>query len=185
MNFKQKLKVELKEVGIAALYFGCWIAALLLVKSLILAEYRIAFQGWSMAVVGALVLSKVVLIIEHVHLGAWVRSHPAWVDVVLRTVLYSLGVAEVLILEKGMEGRHAFGGFGPAVSRLFQQADVYHVWANTLCLSGALLGYNVLSVVQRHSGEEALVRMLLSPLPVENNLGREKTSQTRINRREE
>jgi hypothetical protein len=86
-NFKQKLKVELKEVGIAALYFGCWIAALLMVKSLILAEYRIAFQGWSMAVAGALVLSKVVLIIEHVNLGAWVRSHPAWVDVVLRTVL--------------------------------------------------------------------------------------------------
>ena len=185
MSLKQKLEKEVKAVGIAALYFGCWIAALLLVKSLILAEYRIAFHGWSMAVVGALVLSKVVLVLEHVHLGAWVRAKPAWVDVMLRTVLYALGVAVVLILEKGLESRHAFGGFGPAVAQLFQQADVYHVWANTLCLSGALLGYNVLSVVQRHLGEGALVRMLLSPLPVENNLGGEKTSRTRFAGREE
>jgi len=89
-----------------------------------------------------------------------------------------LGVAEVLILEKGMEGRHAFGGFAavPAGGCLPRVG-------NTLCLSGALLGYDVLSVVQRHSGEEVWVRMLFSPLPVENNLDREKTFQTRITRR--
>lgn len=173
MSIKQKLREEIKAVGIAALYFGSWIAALLLLKSLILAEYRIAFHGWSMVVVGALVLSKVVLVLEHVSLGAWVRSQPAWVDVVLRTLLYSSGVAVVLIIEKGVEGRHAFGGFGPAVARLFQQADVHHVWANTLCLSGALLGYNLLCVVRRHLGEGALIRMLLVPLPGKNDLDEE------------
>lgn len=170
MSLREKLKDEIKAVGIAALYFGCWIAALLLVKSLILAEYRIAFDGWSMAVVGALILSKVVLVLDHVSLGAWVRAQPAWVDVVLRTVLYSLGVAVVLTIEKGLESRHAFGGFGPAVAQLFQQADVHHVWANTLCLSGALLGYNLLSVIQRHLGEGGLIRMLLVPLPEKNDL---------------
>jgi hypothetical protein len=34
----------------------------------------IAFHHWSMAVIGALVLSKVVLVLEHVSLGAWVGS---------------------------------------------------------------------------------------------------------------
>ena len=94
-------------------------------------------------------------------------------DVVLRTVLYSSGVAVVLIIEKGLESRQAFGGFGPAVVRLFQQADGYHVWANTLCLSGALLGYNLLCVVRRHLGEGALIRMLLVPLPGKNDLDEE------------
>jgi hypothetical protein len=28
-SFKQKLLEELKAIGIAALYFGCWIAALI------------------------------------------------------------------------------------------------------------------------------------------------------------
>jgi hypothetical protein len=80
MSFKQQLKYEIKAIGLAALYFGSWTGALLLLKSLILAEYKIAFHGWSVVVIGVLVLSKVVLVLEHVSLGAWVRARPAWVD---------------------------------------------------------------------------------------------------------
>lgn len=167
MPFKEKLQEELKAVGIAALYFGCWIFALLVIKWLVLAEYEIVFQRWTMALVGALVLSKVVLVLEKVPFGAWVRNRPAWVEVVLRTAIYTLGVALVLILEKGFEGRHAQGGFGPALKHLFQQVDIDHVWATTLCVSGALLGYNVLSAVQRHLGHGGLIRIFLMPLPEE------------------
>jgi hypothetical protein len=167
MGFKQKLRDEIKAVGIAAIYFGCWIAGLLLIKFLVLAEYEIAFHHWSMAVVGALVLSKVVLVLEHVSLGAWVRARPAWVDVVFRTVMYALGVAVVLAIEKGFEGRQEYGGLNQALRHLFQQEDIYHVWANTITLSGALLGYNALTVVREHLGEGGLIRMFLSPLPQE------------------
>jgi hypothetical protein len=165
MSLQQKLKDEIKALTLAGLYFTAWISALLLLKDLLLAEYDIAFEGWSVALVGALVLSKVVLILEHAPLGAWIRAQPAWVDVVLRTALYSFGVAVVLVLEKGFEARHEHGGFGPAVAALFQQRDIPHVWVNTLCLSGALFGYNVLSVVRRHLGVKGLRRMFLSPLP--------------------
>jgi len=173
MHLPQKLKNEIEAVGTAALYFWCWISALLLVKKLILAEYQITVNGWSVALVGALILSKVVLVLENVSLGAWVRDRPAWVEVVLRTAMYSLGVALVLILEKGFEGRHAYGGFGSAVRHLFQQVDVHHVWANTVCLSGALLGYNVLSVIRRYLGQGGLFRILSSPLPEEPEVDRQ------------
>jgi hypothetical protein len=169
MRFKQKLNEEIKALGIAAGYFGCWIAALLLIKSLILAEYQIAFHKWSMAVVGALVLSKVVLVLEHVSLGEWVQARPAWVDVILRTVMYTLGVAVVLALEKGFESRDEYGGFAPALRQLLQQADIYHVWTNTIAISGALLGYNALSVVRRHLGKGGLIRIFLSPFPKEES----------------
>jgi hypothetical protein len=165
MGCMQKLKDEIKAVGIAVLYFGSWIAGLLLFKSLILAEYQIAFHRWSMAVVGALVLSKVVLLLEHASLGAWVSARPAWVEIVLRSALYTLGVAVVLVLEKGFESRHEHDGFVPALLYLFREADLPHVWANTLCISAALLGYNALSVVQRHLGSGGMIRIFLSPLP--------------------
>jgi hypothetical protein len=174
MGFKQKLKEEIKEMGIAALFFGCWIGALLLLKWLILDEYHITFQGWSVAVVGALVLSKVVLVLKNISLGAWVRARPAWVDVVLRTAIYSLGVAVVLLLERGFEGRHAHGGFGPALQQVIRQTDFHHVLANTLCLSGALLVYNMLSVFQRHLGEGRMIRIFLSPLPDESKIDQKK-----------
>lgn len=171
MGFKQKLKEEIKAILKTALYFGCWILALLFLKYLVLAEYKIAFHGWSLALGGALVLSKVVLVLESVSLGAWVRSRPAWVDVVLRTAMYALGVAIVLLIEKGFEGRHEEGGFVSALQHLFEREDIHHVWANTLCLSGALLGYNVLAVVRRHLGEGGLIRIFLSPIPEEATEG--------------
>lgn len=167
MGFKKKLKEEIKAIVKTALYFGCWIFAFLLLKSLVLAEYKIAFHGWSLAVVGALVLSKVVLVLENVSLGARVRSRPAWVEVVLRTAMYTLGVAVVLLLEKGFEGRHEQGGFVSSLQHLFKREDIHHVWATTLCLSGALLGYNALSVVRRHLGEGGLIRIFLAPIPEE------------------
>lgn len=167
MAIKEKLQEEFKALCIAALYFGCWIFALLVIKWLVLAEYQIAFNKWSMVLVGALVLSKVVLVLEHVSLGAWVRRQPAWVDVVLRTALYTLGVALVLLLEKGFEGRHEAGGFVPALQHLFQRTDIYHLWANILCVSGALLVYNAIVVVRRHLGNLELLRIFLTPLPEE------------------
>lgn len=167
MSFQHKLKEEIRAIGIAGFYFGSWIAALLLFKSLILAEYKIDFHGWSLAVVGALVLSKVVLVLEHFSLGSWVRNRPAWVEVLLRTFIYALGVALVMIIEKGFEGRHQYGSFGQALQQLYQHRDVHHVWVNTLCISGALLGYNLPSVVRKHLGQGGLIRIFLSPLPTE------------------
>ena len=103
MSFQQKLISEFKSVGFATLYFGCWLAVLLLIKQLVLAEYQIQFHGISNALIGALILGKSVLVLEHVPLGKWIRQRPAWVDVMLRTILYASGVLVVLILEKGVD----------------------------------------------------------------------------------
>jgi hypothetical protein len=51
------------------------------------------------------------------------------------------------------------------VQHLFQQADIYHVWANLICIAGALLGYNAIMVVRRHLGNRELFRIFLVPLP--------------------
>jgi len=165
MSFGRKLWDEVLSLTVAFVYFMAWIGALALLKKLILAQYHISSGQWSLVLIGALVLAKVVLILEHVSFGAWVRSRPALVDVVLRTILYSVGVFVVLILEKGLEGRHEYGSFAQSVASQLKAAEGPHIWANTICLSGALLGYNVLSVVRRQLGDGGLKRLFLSPLP--------------------
>jgi len=165
MTTKQKLAHELKAVGLAALYFGVWLGSLVLLKRLVLEEYQIEFGGLSMVLMGALILSKVVLILEHVSLGSWVRRQPAWMEVLLRTALYVAGVVVVLLLEKGFEGRHEHGGFGASLMAVFQGAKLQHILANTICVTGALLLWNLSSVVVRHLGRGALLRMLRVPLP--------------------
>ena len=165
MGIAQKLKREATAVGALTLYFGCWLSALILLKYLILAEYQIAYHGVSIALIGALLLAKVVLVLEHVPLGGWLRPRPAWVNVVLRTALYSFGVFIVLLFEKAFEGRHEHDGFSASLIALFDHPDMNHVWLTTICLSAALLSYNMLSVVRKRLGNGALLRMFMTPLP--------------------
>jgi len=168
MSITQKLKHEVAAVMWLTFYFGCWLGVFALIKYLLLAEYQIVFSGLSVAMVGALVLAKVVLVLEYVPLGKWIQTKPAWVDVLLRTTLYVFGVFIVLLIEKGFEGRHQHDGFVSALSAAFQHADMNHVWLNILCMSAALLSYNMLSVARKRLGKGALLQLFLTPVPEES-----------------
>ena len=163
MKVPEKVKHELKAIGLTTLFFAVWLGVLVFLKRLVLADYQIAFRGFSVVIVGALVIAKVVLVMEHVPLGSWVRNHPAVFDVVLRTVLYGVGVAVAMLLEKAFEARKEYGGFGNALLGVFHHRDINHVWANTICLVCALLVFNALSVLRRHFGNRELARVFLSP----------------------
>jgi hypothetical protein len=158
-----RLKKEIKEVALTTLYFAVWLGVLVLLKRLILADYQIEFHGVSIALVGALIIAKVVLVLEHVPLGQWIRRHIAVFEVLLRTLLYTLGVAVVLLLEKAFEARHEEGGFGAALARVLEHRDIAHVWANTICVGSALLVFNAVSVLRRHLGEGRLAALFLAP----------------------
>jgi hypothetical protein len=142
------LRKEIETVALTTLYFAVWLG----------------FRGMSLALLGALVIAKVVLILEHVPLGQWVRRHAALVDVALRTLMYTLGVVVVLLLEKAFESRHENGGFGAALAKVFQHRDIPHVWANTICVGSALLVFNALAVLRHHLGMGRLIPLFLKPL---------------------
>ena len=165
MSFRQKLQRELVSLVMVSLYFGAWIGMLVLVKQLVLTEYHIEFHGMLRALLGTLLLAKVVLVLEHVSLGNWVRSRPACMDVLQRTLLYGMGVFVVLVLEKAFEARVEYGGFVPALLDMFSHLDIPHVWVNSIVVMAALLIYNVLSVVRCYLPEGSVLRLLLQPLP--------------------
>ena len=161
----EKILNEIKVIALLALYFGSWLAGMMLIKYLVLAEYHIKINDISMVFLGALILSKAVLILEHVPLGNWVINQPAWLEVMLRTLLYILGVFVILLLEKAFEGRHEYQSFIASLQSVFEHADIYHVWLNFICVSGALLFYNILSVIHRNLGTKGIIKMFITPLP--------------------
>lgn len=163
MSIREKLKHEIKAVVLVTLFFAAWLGVLMGIKALILEDYQIHLTGFSMVLVGALVLGKVVLILEHVPLGSWLRNHPVLVEVLLRTLLYAIGTLVVLLLEKSIESRHEHGGILPALANVFEHRDMPHVWANTICVTGALLFYNLLSALKHHLGTGGLARVFLTP----------------------
>jgi hypothetical protein len=167
MSFSAKLKHELVSLTLAWVYFAVWFGFLIALKKLALEQYDIAFKGLSIALVSALILAKVVLLMEPIPFGKLVGERPAWVDVAVRSALYTVGVVVVMVLEKGLEGRHEHGGFVAAMQAQAHATNAMHIAINTLCVTTALLVYNVFSVVQKNLGTRTLAGFFTKPLPEE------------------
>ena len=165
MSVIERLKHELLAVGLYTAFFGLWFFALMLMKDLVLAEYQLRLPGVSAALVAALVLAKVVLVMERIPLGEWVRVRPAWIDVAARTFVYGLGVLAVLLAELAFEARHQAGGIVASLLGVLEHEDLPHVLVNTISTTGALMVFNSVSVVRRNLGQGAIWRMFRSPLP--------------------
>jgi hypothetical protein len=165
MKLIAKLMSKLREIAVTVAYFAAWIGTLVLLKTLVLQEYRIGFVGWSKVMVGALLLAKIVRWLDHIPLGAWARARPAWVGVALRTALYSAGLVVALLLEAGLEGRTEHGGFIAALEARRETASFPHILVNSICLTGAFLFYNILAVLRAHLGGGELIRLFLRPIP--------------------
>lgn len=135
----------------------------MIIKVLLLGEYNIAFSGFTIVLVSALVIAKVVLLLEYIPIS-FVKGKPAWVEVLFRTMFYLAGVFIILVLEKSFEERHEFGGFIEAVKNLVHQANYYHIWANTLCVFGALLVFNIWSVIKLTFGKGIFRKLMMSKI---------------------
>jgi hypothetical protein len=171
MGFPKRAREELKSVGATTLFFAAWFGVLMLLKWLVLAEYDIEFRNVSFALIGALIVAKVVLVLENVPLEKWMGDRSALTHVLLRTGLYGLGILVVLLLEKAFEARHEYGGFFRALTQIIQHEDLPHVLAAAIGVTVALFVFNAMSIIRRHLGNRGLLRLLLSPLPDEREEG--------------
>jgi hypothetical protein len=154
-----KILKELKSIARTAAYFAIVFMLMMLMKKLYLADYNIEFTGLATALVGALILSKVVLLMELIPLGHALEQKPAIVDVLVRTLLYTVGVLIVVLLEKAFEDRREAGGFGKGIEYVLNHRDIYHVWAQIIGCASALFVYNCFSILQRALGKNALEKM--------------------------
>ncbi len=162
MKILKKIFEEIKVVLRTATYFAIVFILMMVMKKLYLEDYDIEFTGLSQAIIGALVMSKVIILMELITLGSWVQRHPPIVDVVLRTLLYSAAVAIVVILEKAFEDRHKAGSFGDAIPYVLNHRDIYHVWATTIGAAGSIFVYNSFSILQRTLGKNGLAKLFFS-----------------------
>jgi NAD(P)-dependent dehydrogenase (short-subunit alcohol dehydrogenase family) len=135
MSVWQRVTSEIKTIGLVTLYFAICFGVMIFLKRLVLAAHQIEFRGLSIAIVGALIVAKVVAVMEHVTLG---RRRPLRPDPrvlpdsgAVREVsmqnLCQLGVREAKL--PAADSRHTSnGGGGRArsegrIRRPFRRAD--------------------------------------------------------------
>ena len=125
MKVLKKIFEELRTIARTAAYFAVVFILMMVMKKLYLKDYDIEFEGLSQALIGALIMAKVIILMDLISLGGWVQRQPPIVDVCLRTLMYSAGVLVVVVLEKAFEKRHEAGGFGSAISYVFDHREYF------------------------------------------------------------
>ena len=161
MPIMQKLRDEVISMALLTGYFGVWIGTLALLKTLILAEYRIEFHGFSLALVGALVLAKVVLILRG---RVFMQAFPNYygiVRVLYKTIIYLVGVFVILAVERVVEAYGDAGGLLTALKHVAETRKIYHVMAVTLLVGVLLTAFNCWEELLREVGRERVVNAFL------------------------
>jgi hypothetical protein len=152
----------MRVVAIATLYFLVCFGFLIFFKTLTLAQYQIDFQGLGLAVFAALLAGKVVIVLEKVPLGGWIRRQPAVIEVLVRTAIYVFGAFVVLMLEQGFHARHEAGGWMAGVIHVLKTRDKNQLVASTMAVGVAMLIFNIYVVLHRHLGTWPLLRLFFS-----------------------
>lgn len=158
----KKLLHEIKSIARISSYFAIVFLLMMVMKKLYLEDYDIAFTGISQALIGALILAKVIILVDLISFGEWLKRLPTVYDVVFRTIIYTMGVVLVIVLEKAFEKRHEAGGFIEAIPYVFSHRDIYHVWAQTIGVSLSLLAYNAFSIFQMSLGDKGVSRLFFT-----------------------
>ena len=161
-TWKQKILHEMRVVAIATLYFFVCFGFLMLFKRLTLAAYQINFAGLGMAVFAALLAGKVVIVLEKVPLGGWIRRQPAVIEVLLRSLVYVLGAFVVLMLEQGFHARHQAGGWLRGTWHVLENKDRNQLFASLIGVFVTMLIFNIFIIAHRSYGTWPLLRLYFS-----------------------
>jgi len=159
MSVAHKVAREIKTVGLVTLYFACCFGIIVFLKRLFLAQYEIEFRGLSAAIMGALIAGKVVLVLEKAPIGKWIGDRVVLLELLARTLLYTIGAMFALLVEHTFSARHEYDGFFSAMVEVFRHRDINHVWASVTCASLSFLAFNTGAVVWRYLGKEKLMRL--------------------------
>lgn len=162
MGFKEKVKEELKQVGVVTLYFLFCFGMILLLKKLFLAEYDVGIYALSAAVLGALVVGKVVVILDHTKIGNRFDEKPPYINIIYRSLTYTFTVAIVLFAE------HIFHALGDskslwaAIKEVIANREAPKLWAVIISVFSSFVVYNVISTINKSLGKGELKRILFS-----------------------
>jgi hypothetical protein len=100
LGFKQKAKEELKDYAIVSLYLAFFFCALVTYTMLVSKHDIDSSLNYTFAIINALVIAKVILIGEMMHLGKRAEARPLYQSVLFKSVLFGLFVLAFHFLEE-------------------------------------------------------------------------------------
>lgn len=157
----QTIKHEFLEILPPTIFFFIAFSLIIVSKKLILQEYGIEFSGFATAAVGALLVGKVVLIVDKFSFVNKFPDKPLMYNVVWKTVIYMIAALIVRYLEHLIEFLSKYGNFVDANRHLLDEIHWPHFLVIQLWLSVLLFVYCSLRELVRAVGRKKVVHMFL------------------------
>ena len=162
MSTGERIRQELREIGLVTLYFLTCFLFFLLLKKLLLEEYHLEVAILQTAVIGALVVAKVVVLLEKTSFGNRFRSAQLFLHVLYRSLTYTAVVFVVTLAERLFDLYREQGALPTALSEMWQGRDFHHFLAMNLCVGISFLIYNTFMEIERQLGEGGLRKLFFA-----------------------
>jgi hypothetical protein len=171
-TLKQKGIEQMKEFLLIALYLWLVFGLFIVYKSVILAQYHIAFAYHGFALINALALGKVMLVAKHLHLGERFDHAPLIYPTLLKSALFTVVLACFKILEDAAVGLYHGKSFAESIADLGGGTS-QAILTLTLLLFVMLIPFVGFGELQRVLGEGKLKQLFFCARSLQNQPTRE------------
>ncbi|MDG2281287.1 MAG: hypothetical protein P8L42_11730 [Flavicella sp.] len=159
MSFVQKLKKEIIEILLVTAYFLLCFGVLILIKKLTLAQVEVEFYGFSAALVGALVMSKVVILLDKTPLGKMYVRQALYKNVLFKSIIYTLVLTFVLFIENLIHTLLEGNNFMEAIKYIHEHRVPMQFRLILIASFFSLGSYNVIIAIRDSMEKGALTKL--------------------------
>ena len=143
MSMANGLLTEIKKMLLVTLYFFVAFSFIVVIKMLVLAQNNIDNYRVTGALAGALIMGKVVILLNKTKLNAVFRSKPLYIGILVRTLIYSVIADLLVLLEHIIHIRLSADNYQEELAEFANNPDMNQVWIVVLSSFMILLNYNL------------------------------------------
>lgn len=154
---------EFREVLPAVFFFFIALMIVLVILKLFILQYSIEFYAFSKAAIGALILGKVVLLMDWAESRRRASAYPRAVVVACKTLIYASAVVTLGIGERIFHRYRETGGLRDAVGLVIANTNLDRFLGCVLLISLLVSAYLTMEEISRAMGNGALFRLFFKP----------------------
>lgn len=148
------------EMAPTVLFFFVAFMLMGLMFKLFVARYQIEFSAFAKAAIAALVVGKVILLVNWAESGRNFNSHRRIVAILLKTLIYAFAVIVIGVGEKIVEAARKAHSFSEGIDTLIANANMDRFMGLVLLISMVVFAYLLMQEIESAMGEGALYRLL-------------------------
>jgi fumarate reductase subunit D len=143
----------------AVIFFFAALMVILLLLKLFIEQYSIEFYAFSKAAVGALILAKVILLMDLAESKRHASLYPRAVVVAGKTVIYGLAVIAVWMGERIFDACRKTGDLRNGIAMMIANANLDRFLGCVLLICLIVSAYLTLQEINQAMGDGALFRL--------------------------